>query len=172
MTLRETTDIIKELCANEPNVGFVGVGDVYDLNSNQDVAYPSMVITQQTHSLIIDEEWYRFHFIIFYIDRLTEDKGNENQIQSQGISVLKNLVNNLEGMGIFASYDYTFNTFTERFESMCSGAYLDVQLNVPIADCEWETVFDYLKSLFQKEIDLLSSEIDDLKSRVLSLEKK
>ena len=153
MTLRETTDILKEFCANEPNVGYVGVGDVYELNANQDVRYPAMVITQQTHSLIIDEEWYRFHFVLFYIDRLTEDKSNENQVQSIAISVLKNLVNNLEEMGIFTSYDYTFNTFTERFESLCAGAYCDIQLNVPVEDCDWKTVFEYLKDLFQEEID-------------------
>lgn len=154
MTLRETTDILKEFCANEPNVGFVGVGDVYELNANQDVRYPAMVITQQTHTMVIDEEWYRFHFILFYIDRLTEDKSNENQVQSIAISVLKNLVTNLEGMGIFAQYDYTFNTFTERFESLCAGAYCDIQLNVPIEDCDWKTVFEYLKDLFQKEVDV------------------
>lgn len=153
MTLRETTDILKEFCANEPNVGYVGVGDVYELNANQDVRYPAMVITQQTHTMVIDEEWYRFHFILFYIDRLTEDKSNENQVQSIAISVLKNLVNNLEEMGVFAQYDYTFNTFTERFESLCAGAYCDIQLNVPVEDCDWKTVFEYLKDLFKKEVD-------------------
>lgn len=153
MTLRETTDIIKEFCANEPNVGFVDVGDVYELNAQQNIQYPSMVITQQTHSVVVDKEWYRFHFVIFYVDRLTEDKSNENQVQSTAITVLEDIIKNIEQMGIFSQYDYTYNTFTEKFESLCAGAYVDIQLNVPIADCDWDTVYDYFKKLFESEVE-------------------
>lgn len=129
MSLYSTTHRILELGRKQPNVFEAGEGSIYDyLNGRMDVAYPVVVVTQQQHiqDMMVAADFDTWTFQIFYVDRLTSDKDNRLEVQSTAIEALKNIIRGLEKDTQIVSNAYT--TFTERFESMCAGAYAELSL--------------------------------------------
>lgn len=133
MNLYNIINNIKTLAQNTININSMFVGDVYELNS-VDVEYPCAVISQGTHSSSnLDTETYNFH--IFLVDRLLEDKTNEIEIKSWANENLKNLMELIEDTDIGDIQDYSIDVFTERFTSLCAGAYLSVNISVDNDNC-------------------------------------
>ena len=153
MKLKEIIENFKTLAAQVPNVGFVGCGDVYDLNSQGDITYPAIILTQQDHTIDVENSRTRFNFVLFWVERLTESDSNEVDNQSHGIDIFNSLIADMEELGIYVSTDYTYHPFTERFAQLCSGVYLNVTFVVDNDDCEWESIFAYLYECFKKQID-------------------
>lgn len=135
VTLNTMINLIKNKCNEIPNVGTVILNDIYELNSIQNVEYSTFVITQQKHLFDVNTRMMHYNFIIFYVDRLTEDKEDEIDVQSMGVQLLKYLVEDIDETTIVGvQSNYTFTTFTERFQSLCAGAYVEVSFDIS-EDC-------------------------------------
>lgn len=134
MNLYDTVELIKELAKKQPNVNLSYEGDVYDLNSRQDISYAAVVITQTQHR--DDNGMRNFGFSLIYTDRLTDDKSNRLQIQSVAIEALSNIVAGLNE--IFDIEEVVYQPFTEKFDSECAGCYATLTLRQPIGICEEE----------------------------------
>lgn len=135
MTLQEIIDKIKAVASQVPNVNTAEEGNIYDLmNGNRQVKYAAFILTQGTHRY--DETQMLYTFNMFYIDRLVNDlETNRTQIQSQGIEVLKNVINQVCSEQDIDRTQVTFDTWTERFNDLCAGAYCNVTFQVPADDC-------------------------------------
>lgn len=135
MTLQEIIDKIKAAASGIPNVNTVQEGNIYDLmNGNRQVKYASVVITQGTH--YYGDNQMRFTFNLFYIDRLVDDlESNRVDVQSQGIEVLKNIINQICEEADIDRTETTIDTWTERWNDLCAGAYANVSFQVPTDDC-------------------------------------
>ena len=131
MTLAQTIRIIERVAGSQPAVHTVVRNDVYRLNELADARYGVFAWTQGQHSASADGSLQYFRFTFFYVDRLTEDKGNETEIQSVGIDVLRNVVLSLYKREIWASGDVNFTTFNQRFVDECAGVFCSVALEVP-----------------------------------------
>ena len=109
-----------------PNVGGVIINDVFRENFWDDAHYGVVAIIQREHTITENSAIYRFQ--LAYIDRLTEDKGNEVEIQSDGIMTISNMVNALvyDGEDVEMSGEMTFSVFNERFKDECGGVLADV----------------------------------------------
>lgn len=141
MTLLELYNYIKRIAGKEANINTT-VDDFYDLNT-EDVKYSAFVIQQREHSK--DTEWMNYSFYFGYVDRLTEDKSNEIEIQSTAIEILSNIINR-----IYKDFDISYGSvvpFTQRFTAECSGAYIAVTIPVPTNTC-YE---DLLKDSFNND---------------------
>ena len=69
-------------------------GDIYDINDKTIRDYPAGLVSfTGPHTFVKNTTRYRLS--IFYFDRLTSDDSNSTLIYSQGIEVLKNLINDL-----------------------------------------------------------------------------
>ena len=136
MTLYKLVQDICNLGKAQPNVNFVTQGDIYQLNHNQDVDYPAFVVTQGTHSgSDYDEE--QFTLTLFAVDRLVSDKSNEIDVQSWANSVLLSVIKNIGDFFIgTVQSGFKIQTFTEKFDSLCAGAYVTLAINVDINDCD------------------------------------
>lgn len=127
ITLNTLIHYVKDKCKEIPNVGCVLLNDVYELNALQNVQYSTFVITQQQHYFDTNTNMMCYKFVIFYVDRLTESKNNELDVQSMGVQLLHYLVQDiLETSQIGVDGNYTFTTFTEKFDSLCAGAFCEV----------------------------------------------
>ena len=127
MTLIEVIEKIKNIAKKQVNVGYVGEGDIYELNSLPNVDYSVIYITQSNHSITPDLCEYTLN--IFYIDRLFGDKTNRLAIQSHGISIINNIINNLElSEDVNVEYPVPFTTFNHRFSDECGGVFATVKI--------------------------------------------
>ena len=91
MTLCEICQAMQEIAMEQPNINYTGVGDIYDLNDTPNLKYGVFFITQSSH--IIGEDTTQFQLTLYYVDRLFQDKSNTLEIQSTGIQLLNNIIN-------------------------------------------------------------------------------
>jgi hypothetical protein len=128
MNLSQTIRAIEKAAAMQPNVRTIVRNDVFRLNAQPDVRYGVVAWLQGEHATSADSQLVKYQFTLFYVDRLTEDKGNEVQIQSVGIETLENILRTLQDVGLFPAADYYFRTFNQRFNDECAGAFCTVRL--------------------------------------------
>lgn len=127
MNLLQTLRAIEKTAALQPNVGTVVRNDVFRLNASPVVRYGVFAWLQNEHSTNAETGIITYNFTFFYVDRLTEDKGNEVQIQSVGIETLENILQSLADRGIYPD-TYSFRTFNQRFADECAGVFCNVSL--------------------------------------------
>ncbi len=115
-----------------PNMGRICDGDIYELNHYQNVKYPAFCATQLQHSEAGDWRYYQFN--LFYVDRLTSNHGNAREIQSEAVDALSTIVRNITKYGVELNGSVLYDTFTERFDSECAGAYATVTFAAMVDD--------------------------------------
>lgn len=127
MTLKELIEKIKTIARKQHNIGYVGEGDIYTLNSIPNIDYSVIFITQQNHSITAD--LCEFNINLFYVDRLMNDKSNRLDIHSHGISIINNIINQLAStIDVDVEYPVSFTTFTQRFSDECAGVFATIKI--------------------------------------------
>lgn len=137
MKLQDIVTTIINIAQAQPSVNYAYEGDVYKLNELKDIKYGVSVLTQQQHKQ--QGDFIYFNFIIYYVDRLTSTGDNRLNVQSTGIDTLSNIIKSL-GQIDFDFDSVTYQTFTQRFESECAGAYAQISFIAPEDGCaeHWE----------------------------------
>lgn len=131
MTLKETIELLEAVATGQPAVHAIARGDVFKLNARPDVDYGVFGWVQGVHGDTVQTDIRRFSFSLFYIDRLTPDKGNELDAQSTGVEVLGSILRVLGDDLLVTSWE--LHPFTQRFKDECAGVWADVSLQVPVS---------------------------------------
>ena len=139
MTLIETIKTLESVASRQPSVKMVVENDVFRLNSISDAKYGVFAFVQGQHSSSVDSGVITYTFTLFYVDRLTNDRSNQIEIQSVGIQTLDNIIRELDDMGIYSEQTYTFQVFNQRFVDECAGVFCNVNLSVPVGSVCPET---------------------------------
>lgn len=128
MTLQEIVNQFLTIAGSQPNINYVGEGDIKKLNSLPNVDYSVFYVTQGTHSVSEDTTTYTFY--LYYVDRLTSNDDNTLSICSNGMVVLHNIINLFNEIADDAQiiYDIQFQPFTHRFADDCAGVYATIQI--------------------------------------------
>lgn len=134
MTISVLNEILVNLASNDFRVNQAYAGDVYDINTKENrfgcfVATP-MTATRNEGGVIT------YHYVMYYIDRLTEVEDNIDLVQTDAVSVLKRVIDNLGYQGIEMGDGYQFTLFKHQFDDWCAGAYVDIDFIVPDMDCQ------------------------------------
>lgn len=130
MTLFEIIRRIEATAAKQPAVNMIVENDIFKLNACADARYGVFAWTQGAHTASTESDERRYQFSLFYVDRLTDNGGNQLQVQSVAVEVLNNILRELaEDWGV---EDWTIQTFNQRFTDVCSGAFASVVLSVPL----------------------------------------
>ena len=128
MNLNQVIKAIEKTAALQPPIASIVRNDVFRINASPAVRYGAFAWLQGEHRTSADGNMMQWSFTFFYVDRLTEDKGNEISIQSTGIEVLENILRALEGLEVFVANEYSFQTFNQRFADECSGVFCRLTL--------------------------------------------
>ena len=126
MTYFQLISELKKCALEEPNVGYAGSKDIFELNSLPDIEYSVFYITP--NAFTIDEDTIRYSLNLYYVDRWDETDNNQLQIQSAGIVALNNIVNRFNNRFPDTSIGYPLNCqpLYQRFKDMCSGVFVTV----------------------------------------------
>lgn len=129
MTLLETTKLLEWLAKQQPNInGVVESGDIFDLNKDSyEQKYAAFCVTQNTHNVGLDFTTYSF--TLFYVDRLTLDKKNKLEVQSDATEFFANLMKTIAEK--YPTLDWTsgdVTTFAQRFSAECAGAFMTMSI--------------------------------------------
>jgi hypothetical protein len=132
MTLKELINLIEHAAANQPNVQTIVRDDIYKLNNKRDIRYGVFAWLQQPHTTAVRGSLRTFSFTLFYVDRLTDSRSNEIDVQSVAIETLENIVKTL----VDSEYNIEATTlnitnFNERFADECAGAFCTISFTVP-----------------------------------------
>lgn len=132
MTLSEVIRVIEAAARCQPSVRCIVRNDVYRLNELPDARYGCFAWLQNEHSADLSGGVLSFSFTFFYVDRLTDDRSNETDIQSTGINTLYNIGRTLEDRGLMMEPErMTFQTFNQRFADDCAGVFSRLTLIAP-----------------------------------------
>lgn len=129
MNLLQTVLALESAAQAQPAVNTIVRNDVFRLNAMPDVKYGVFAWLQGEHTSDADDQFVTFNFTLFYVDRLTEDKGNELEVQSVGVDTLVNILRAVDGTSIWVQ-GYTLRTFNQRFADDCAGVFCNVALRV------------------------------------------
>lgn len=130
MTIYQTIKALENIALSHPQIRYCGENDLYAvINADPNIKYSIFFITQNQHRST--EEWDKYSFNLFYIDRLIEDSSNDVDIQSIGKEILTNIIQ------IFCNtYDaeiegnYQFQPFMQKFNDNCAGIYCTITLSI------------------------------------------
>ena len=145
MTLFETYKAIETVANRHPNVN--SVVDDFDKLNVETAKYSAIVIQEDIHSRT--DDWMTYNFILGYVDRMVDWRGDDVEIHSVAVSALNTIIDTLKKSNQFADVTSTnYNIFTKRFDAMCAGAYCSLSLTVPISNCTELESFDTLVKKF------------------------
>ena len=151
MTLSQVIKGFELIASKQPAISMIVQNDIFRLNSKEDARYGVFGWTQGQHSGSNDSDLYNFAFTFFYVDRLTEDRKNQIEVQSVGIEVLSNIIRTMEQRGLYVDLQYTFQPFNQRFIDECAGVFCNVTITVPISSACSEEFADFLATDFNDD---------------------
>ena len=143
MTLLETIRTIENVASQQPAVNMIVRNDIFRLNAVPDARYGVFGWLQNSHRASTSDNRITYSFTFFYVDRLTEDKSNQMEIQSVGIQTLDNIIRTLDDLLLPVEEGYTFQVFNQRFMDECAGVFSNVNIVVPVTEVCPED-FDYV----------------------------
>ena len=138
MTVLQVVNIIKDTAFAQPNVNTV-VREFLDLN-REDTVYSAVVIQDRDGSRdrIVEQDYVTYTWHLGYVDRLTYDESNRDDIISTGINIINNIVNTIRNTWfpeLEVSIVDRINTFDQRFTAQCAGVYVVLAVNAQVSDC-------------------------------------
>ena len=138
MTYLQILNTIKDTALAQPNVNSV-VREFLDLN-REDAKYSAVVIQDRDGSRdrIVEQDYVTYTWHLGYVDRLTYDESNRDDIISTGINIINNIVNTIRNTWfpeLEVSLSDRINTFDQRFTAQCAGVYGVLSVNALVSDC-------------------------------------
>lgn len=138
MTFLQVINIIKETALAQPNVN-IFVRNFLDLN-REDTVYSAVVLQDRDgmRDRIQEQDWNTYTFHLGYVDRLTNDEANRDDIFSTGINIINNIVASIRQTwfpDVEVNIIDRFTTFDQRFTASCAGVYVVLSIQVPVSDC-------------------------------------
>lgn len=127
MTLLETIRTLEAIALEQHSIAMVIENDVFKLNAIPNAKYAVFAYTQGRHTTSVGGDITTFQLTLFYIDRLTEDKSNQVEIQSTGTQVLRNILYMMSELDFEVS-SMPIQPFNQRFADECAGVYCEVSI--------------------------------------------
>lgn len=142
MTLKDVIRTMEVVASRQPSVGMIVENDIFRLNTYADARYGVFAFVQGQHRGNVDTSLMDYSFSLFYVDRLTDSATNQIDVQSEGISVLDNILRQLDGLGLWVS-EYSVQTFGQRFLDECAGVFCNVTISAPVSGICGEAYADF-----------------------------
>lgn len=134
MTYAETIQAIERNARALPSVKSFYYGSVLRLNQERNWQYPAVVLSPRVTTMA--NGLYQFGFVLWYIDILSKERSEFQEIQSEAIHALTNIALSTDSEGGDPAVTYApISVFTERFTDICAGAMCDLTITTKAPVC-------------------------------------
>ena len=164
MNIVQLYEYIKQYALTIPIVKSYYNTSVYECWNNQEVKYGSVVFAVK--SVREQNSIAKFDCVLYYGDRLNENKSNRDSIQSDAIGVINNIVNRLNCSNNieYVTYPVQSTIFEQKFADELAGAYANLTIDLQSTGdcCDYNLLADYYtKGEVDEKIDgIVAGEID------------
>ena len=125
---------IKEVAASLPMVRSVCSEDVYLNWNSAEVKFASVNIAVET--VTRNENNAEYAVVLYYADRLLQDKSNSEAIYTDSVNVLQTILNSLDE-DLEVTYPVQYVPFSQKFADYLAGAYCRVNIIAPFDICNY-----------------------------------
>lgn len=129
MTLSQVIKAVEKVAMSQPSINMIVRSDVFRINSAPSLKYGVFAWTQGQHTGSING-MTSYNLTLFYIDRLTEDRSNQTEIQSVGCETIGNILRTMSEKYDIDVGNYSIQPFNQRFTDECAGVFSQVSLSV------------------------------------------
>ena len=141
----ELINTIKKIAVFQTLIQSAYDGDVYANWNSAEIKYASFNVGLQ--SVTYENNLMTYTLVLYYGDRLLQDKSNANQIYTDGINSLQSIINFLNrasNVEIAGSVVYT--PFEQNFADYLAGVYTTIELttNSSLGTCYDELFMDWV----------------------------
>lgn len=128
MNIVELYDYIKEVCDTIPLINSYYNESVYDCWNNKEVKYGSLVFVVK--SVRNNNNTFIYDCVVYYGDRILEDRSNVADVQSDAVNVIKSVLGVLNNTNeeVNVTYPFTTTLFEQKFVDELAGGYADVSI--------------------------------------------
>ena len=160
MNIVQLYDYIKQYALTIPIVKSYYNTSVYECWNNQNVKYGSVVFVVK--SVREQNSIAKFDCVLYYGDRLNDNKTNRDAIQSDAIGVINNIVSRLNCSDNieFVTYPVQSTIFEQKFADELAGAYANLTIDLQSTGdcCDYNLLDDYYtKEQIDKKLDDLAA---------------
>ena len=140
-TVNQLISVFKDISTRHYQINGFGIGDNWENGASEEKIHPVLWINPTTANMPESENGYKTFEIDFEVrvfDLVGKNEGNENEVLSDCIDILKDIIAEFKGHPYYTNSqlnivdDISFEAFTEDLDEEVSGWSCDITLMTPI----------------------------------------
>lgn len=121
---------IKSISLANGLVNETGEGDIYTHLNSGVHKYPCVFLTVE-NIVNTTNDTMRINGTLFYVDRLCDNEANKVEVQSNGITILQQIIDKISEETVWTLTANVFTPFTEKFADLCAGQFVSFTVDMP-----------------------------------------
>jgi hypothetical protein len=164
MNIIQLYEHIKQYALTIPIVNSYYNTSVYECWNNPNVKYGSVVFAVK--SVREQNSISKYECVIYYGDRLNDNKSNRDAIQSDAVGVINNIINRLNSSNLieYVTYPVQSVIFEQKFSDELAGAYANITIDLQATgdDCDFNLLDDYYtkEQIDERLDDIAAGDLD------------
>lgn len=140
-TVNQLISVFKDISTRHYQINGFGIGDNWENGASEAKMHPVLWINPTTATMPSTDTGYKTFEIDFEVrvfDLVNKDESNENEVLSDCIDILKDIITEFKGHPYYVNSqlniidDISFEAFTEEFDEEVSGWVCEISLMTPI----------------------------------------
>ena len=140
-TVNQLISVFKDISTRHYQINGFGIGDDWENGASEAKMHPVLWINPTTANMPASDNGYKTFEIDFEVrvfDLVNKDESNENEVLSDCIDILKDIITEFKGHPYYVNSqlniidDIGFEAFTEEFDEEVSGWVCEISLMTPI----------------------------------------
>jgi len=140
-TINQLVSVWKDIATRHYQINGFGIGDEWEIGADKAYMHPVLWINPVSASMPSTDYGYKTFEIDFEIrifDLVNKDESNENDVLSDTIDILKDIITEFKGHPYYVNSqlniigDIDFEAFTEEFDEQVSGWLTEISLMTPV----------------------------------------
>ena len=147
MNYKRLIENLQYIAGNHKLVNSCEEGDnVYKVN-HMDIVYPLVFITPQPH--ILNTPLAQYNFVIYYIDRLLDDKSNRVDIHNSAIKAINDIIFEVDELEVTESLKpINITVFSEKFADECAGGFIEISIETENDNSDCTSLYNNANQVF------------------------